>query len=418
MSAGAPVWLPAWDPTDADARVRALFADRFDGAPDGTWSAPGRVNLIGEHTDYNGGLCLPFALPHRTWVAARRTPGSDRVRLVSAQEATGVREIALADVAPGAVSGWPAYVVGVAWALREAGHEIGGFDIAVDSCVPYGAGLSSSAALECAAAVAIDALFGLGLAGTADEPDDAGRTTLAAACIRAENEIAGANTGGMDQSVSLRGQAGHALLLDCRDGSVRQVPFDLTTHGLALLVIDTKAEHALVDGQYAARRATCERAAEILGVATLREVDPTGLGDALATLAHGTGAVGDGSHDAEVLVRRVRHVVTEIARVEEFVALLDGDRVERVGDAMDASHASLRDDYEVSCRELDLAVDTARTAGALGARMTGGGFGGSAIALVRADTVDTVATAVAEAFARESLHAPAFLAATPGAPAS
>ena len=418
MSTGAPVWLPAWDPADGAARVRALFTDRFDGAPDGTWSAPGRVNLIGEHTDYNGGLCLPFALPHRTYVAVRCAPGSDRVRLVSAQAATGVREISLADVAPGTVSGWPAYVVGVAWALREAGHEIDGFDIAVDSCVPSGAGLSSSAALECAAAVALDALFGLGLAGTADGPDDAGRATLAAACIRAENEIAGANTGGMDQSVSLRGQAEHALLLDCRDGSVRHVPFDLTAHGLALLVIDTKAAHALVDGQYAARRATCERAAEILGVATLREVDPAGLGDALARLAHGTGPVGAGSHDAEVLVRRIRHVVTEIARVEEFVALLDADRVVRVGDAMDASHASLRDDYEVSCRELDLAVDAARAAGALGARMTGGGFGGSAIALVRADEVDVVATAVAEAFARESLHAPAFLVAAPGAPAA
>lgn len=418
MSTDAPVWLPAWDPADGAARVRALFADRFDGAPDGTWSAPGRVNLIGEHTDYNGGLCLPFALPHRTSVAVRRTPGSDRVRLVSAQAATGVREISLADVAPGTVSGWPAYVVGVAWALREAGHEIGGFDIAVDSCVPSGAGLSSSAALECAAAVALDALFGLGLAGTADRPDDAGRVTLAAACIRAENEIAGASTGGMDQSVSLRGRAEHALLLDCREGSVRHVPLDLTAHGLALLVIDTRAPHALVDGQYDARRATCEQAARILGVATLREVDPAGLGGALATLAHRTGPVGAGSHDAEVLVRRVRHVVTEITRVEEFVTLLDADRVDQVGDVMDASHASLRDDYAVSCRELDLAVDAARAAGALGARMTGGGFGGSAIALVRADAVDAVATAVATAFARESLHPPAFLVAIPGPPAA
>lgn len=413
----APVWVGAWEPADGEARVRALFADRFGGEPDGTWSAPGRVNLIGEHTDYNGGLCLPFALPHRTYVAVRRT-GGDTVRLVSAQESTGVREVALSQVAPGTVDGWPAYVVGVAWALREAGHDVGGFEVAVDSCVPYGAGLSSSAALECAAAVAFDALFGLGLAGTGDAPDDAGRATLAAACIRAENEIAGASTGGMDQSVSLRGRAGHALLLDCRDGGVRHVPFDLAAHGLALLVVDTKAEHALVDGQYAARRAACEQAAALLGVPTLREIDADGLGDALATLAHGTGPVGDGSADAEVLVRRVRHVVTEIARVEEFVALLDADRVEEVGPAMDASHASLRDDYEVSCRELDLAVDAALEAGALGARMTGGGFGGSAIALVRADAVDAVAAAVAQAFAAADLHAPAFLVATASAPAA
>lgn len=413
----APAWVGAWEPADGEARVRALFADRFGGEPDGTWSAPGRVNLIGEHTDYNGGLCLPFALPHRTYVAVRRT-GGDTVRLVSAQESTGVREVALSEVAPGTVDGWPAYVVGVAWALREAGHDVGGFEVAVDSCVPYGAGLSSSAALECAAAVAFDALFGLGLAGTGDAPDDAGRATLAAACIRAENEIAGASTGGMDQSVSLRGRAGHALLLDCRDGGVRHVPFDLAAHGLALLVVDTKAEHALVDGQYAARRAACEQAAALLGVPTLREIDADGLGDALATLAHGTGPVGDGSADAEVLVRRVRHVVTEIARVEEFVALLDADRVEEVGPAMDASHASLRDDYEVSCRELDLAVDAALEAGALGARMTGGGFGGSAIALVRADAVDAVAAAVAQAFAAADLHAPAFLVATASAPAA
>jgi galactokinase len=413
----APVWVGAWEPADGAARVRELFADRFGAEPDGTWSAPGRVNLIGEHTDYNGGLCLPFDLPHRTYVAVRRTDG-DAVRLVSAQESTGVREVALSEVAPGTVSGWPAYVVGVAWALREAGHQVGGFDIAVDSCVPYGAGLSSSAALECSAAVALDALFELGLAGTAGQPDDAGRAVLAEACIRAENEIAGASTGGMDQSVSLRGRAGHALLLDTRDGSVRHVPFDLTAHDLALLVIDTKAEHALVDGQYAARRAACDEAAARLGVSTLREIDPDRLGDALATLAHGTGAVGEGSHDAEVLVKRVRHVVTEIARVEEFVALLDADRVEEVGAAMDASHASLRDDYEVSCRELDVAVDAARAAGALGARMTGGGFGGSAIALVRAGDVDAVAAAVARAFEDEGLHAPAFLVAVASDPAA
>ncbi|QZN84960.1 galactokinase [Cellulomonas sp. C5510] len=412
-----PVQVPAWEPADGAERVRALFAEAFGGEPDGTWSAPGRVNLIGEHTDYNGGLCLPFALPHRTYVAVRRTDRAT-VRLVSAQESADVREVTLDDVAPGTVDGWPAYVAGVAWALRQAGEDLGGFDIAVDSCVPYGAGLSSSAALECSAAVALDAVFALGLAGSAAQPDDAGRTALAQACIRAENEIAGAMTGGMDQSVSLRARDGHALLLDCRDGAVRHVPFDLAAHGLALLVIDTKAEHALVDGQYAARRAACEQAAAVLGVPTLREIGPDGLGDALATLAHGTGPVGAGSDDAEVLVRRVRHVVTEIARVEEFVALLDADRVAEVGPVMDASHASLRDDYEVSCRELDLAVEAARDAGALGARMTGGGFGGSAIALVATDAVDDVAAAVAGAFADADLHAPAFLVATASGPAA
>lgn len=409
MSA-AVEWVEAWAPADGARRAHDLFVDRFGTEPDGTWSAPGRVNLIGEHTDYNGGLCLPTALPHRAYVALRRRD-DDTVRLVSAQEAGRVREVRLADVAPGTVDGWPAYVAGVAWALREAGHVVGGFDVAVDSCVPYGAGLSSSASLEASVAVALDAVFDLGLAGTAEQPDDAGRTTLAAVCVRAENEIAGAPTGGMDQSASLRASAGHALLLDCLDGAVRHVPFDLSAHGLELLVVDTRAEHALVDGQYAARRAACEAAAVRLGVGTLREVAPEALDAALATLA-------DGSAEGDVQVRRVRHVVREIERVEQFVARLDAGDVEAVGPLMDASHASLRDDYEVSCRELDLVVDAARAAGALGARMTGGGFGGSAIALVRADEVDAVASAVEEAFAAAGLRAPAFVLAPPAAPAS
>lgn len=395
-------WLDAWTPQEGTDRVRGLFAGRFEAEPEGTWSAPGRVNLIGEHTDYNGGLCLPIALPHRTYTAVRRRD-DDLVRLVSAQEPTGIRTVDLADVAPGTVDGWVGYVVGVAWALRQAGHAVAGFDVAIDSCVPYGAGLSSSAALEASTAVALDAVFGLGLAAS-----DEGRATLAALCVRAENEIAGAPTGGMDQAASLRSQDGHALLLDCLDGSVRHVPFDLAAHDLALLVVDTRAEHALVDGQYAARRASCEAAAARLGVATLREIsdDPRGLEWALDKL------------DDEVQVRRVRHVVNEIDRVTWFVALLDAGEVGLVGTLMNASHASLRDDYEVSCRELDLVVDTARAAGAVGARMTGGGFGGSAIALVAADEVDRVAHAVADAFAADGLRAPAFLVATAAGPAA
>ncbi|KQY47386.1 galactokinase [Cellulomonas sp. Root137] len=391
-----PEWLEAWTPAEGADRAAAVFRARFASEPDGTWSAPGRVNLIGEHTDYNGGLCLPIALPHRTYIALRRRD-DDTVRLVSAQEPAGLRTIELADVAPGTVEGWAGYVAGVAWALRQAGHTVSGFDVAVDSCVPYGAGLSSSAALEASVAVALDAVFALGLAGSDD-----GRATLASFCVRAENEIAGAPTGGMDQAAALRAQAGNALLLDCLDGSVRHVPFDLAAHGLALLVVDTRAEHALVDGQYAARRASCEAAAERLGVGTLREIsdDPRGLEWALGKL------------DDDVQVRRVRHVVNEIDRVTWFVALLDAGEVGLVGTLMNQSHASLRDDYEVSCRELDLVVDTARETGAAGARMTGGGFGGSAIALVGADDVDQVAQAVADAFAAEGLRAPAFLVAT------
>ncbi len=406
-----PQWLEAWPVEEGARRVDELFTSSFDGSPEGVWSAPGRVNLIGEHTDYNAGLCLPTALPHRTFIALRPRE-DDRVRLVSAQ-AEGVWEANLSDIAPGA-SGWGAYVAGVAWALAEAGHKVSGFDAAVDSCVPFGAGLSSSAALEASVAVALDAVAGLGLAAS-----DAGRAELVDATRRAENEIAGAPTGGLDQSASLRCREGYALLLDFRPGlsaleSGVPVPFDLDTAGLTLLVVDTKAEHSHVDGEYGARRASCEQAAELLGLDSLREIAPAlggmGIDRALAELE---------PHDADgVLRRRVRHVVSEIDRTARFANLVREGRAADVGPFMLASHVSLRDDYEVSCRELDLVVDTAMAAGALGARMTGGGFGGSAIALVNRADVDTVAQAVADAFADAGLTAPAFLLAPPSAPAA
>ncbi|MCB7136646.1 galactokinase [Cellulosimicrobium marinum] len=424
--------MPAWTPEEGARRARAVFAEAFGGVSDAgaaagsgegaprVWSAPGRVNLIGEHTDYNAGLCLPVALPHRTYVALRpRTDGV--VRLVSAQALGEVWEARLDDVAPGTVAGWGTYAAGVAWALREHlaatgddAERVPGFDAAVDSCVPFGAGLSSSAALECAVAVALDDVAGLGLSAT-----DTGRATLAAVCVRAENEVAGAPTGGMDQSAALRATLGHALLLDCRlgldpDDSAEQEPFDLAAAGLAVLVMDTRAEHRLVDGQYAQRRDTCEAAALTLGLAHLRE-----LADAVATSDDPTGTL-DVALDKlpdDVSRRRVRHVVTEIGRVRDLVALLQDGRVTEVGPLLTASHASLRDDYEVSSVELDVAVDAARVAGALGARMTGGGFGGSAIALVPADRAEAVADAVRTAFEREGFGAPGFLLATPSAAA-
>lgn len=401
-------WVPSWSRTDGAARATAAFRTAFRTAPDGVWSAPGRVNVIGEHTDYNAGLCLPIALPHRTYVALRSRPDGV-VRLFSAQEpGAGIWEADLADVAPGTVSGWGTYVAGVAWALREAGFgHVSGFDAVVDSCVPYGAGLSSSAALECAVAVALDDVHGLGLGA-----DDAGRTRLVEACIRAENAIAGAPTGGLDQTAALRCQAGHAMLLDFRDGSTQPIPLDLAASGLALLVIDTRAEHQHAGGQYAARRASCEQAAHLLGVDTLRDVR-----DADAALRHLARVAADADTDPEVLRRRVRHVVAENARVEQVVTLLAADRVADLGPVLTSAHASLRDDYEVSCRELDLAVEAALAAGALGGRMVGGGFGGSAIALVRADDVDRVAEAVAGAFADGGWTAPAFLVAVAEGPA-
>lgn len=394
--------LPAWSDAEGATEASRLFEATFGAAPDGVWFAPGRVNLIGEHTDYNGGLALPIALPHRTYAAVRRRE-DDVVRLVSGREAVAW-EGSLGDVAPGSVTGWASYVVGVAWALRQAGQPVTGFDAAIASCVPYGAGLSSSAALEGSVAVAIADGDRAGWSLPAPDSDE-GRAALAAACVRAENEIAGAATGGMDQAAALRCRPGHALLLDCRDGGVEHLPFDLAAAGLEVLVIDTRAPHALVDGQYAQRRATCEAAAAELGVATLREIDPATLDDALARLADPVQRV------------RVRHVVTEIERVRTFVELLAGGRVREVGPVMDASHTSLRDDYEVSCRELDVAVEAARAAGALGARMTGGGFGGSAIALIPAGRAEQIADAVAVAFAEAGLGEPAFLIATAGGPA-
>jgi galactokinase len=394
-----PTWLAAWAVADGAARARSGFAAASGPAPAaepaGVWSAPGRVNLIGEHTDYSGGLSLPIALPHRTYVALAPR-ADDTIRLTSASQGDAVWETKLSQVAPGTVTGWGAYVAGVAWALAEAGlwPRGRGFDAHIESCVPLGAGLSSSAALECAVAVALNDL---------SDAAPAGRDQLAAACIRAENEIAGAATGGMDQAASLGGKAGCAVLVDAAAGTTETVPFDPGAEGLDLLVIDTRAHHALVDGQYAARREATERAASILGVATLREV--TDLEAALAVIGHDP-----------LLARRVRHHVTENARTARFVELLRAGQLAQAGPLLTASHTSLRDDYEVSSPELDVAVQAALDAGALGARMTGGGFGGSAIALIRAGEREAVAHAITAAFEASGFEqAPAFLPAPPSA---
>ena len=370
------------------------FRELFGRDPDGRWAAPGRVNLIGEHVDYAQGLCLPFAIAERTVVEVA-TRDDDRVRLHSRAE-EGAWEGALDDVGPGSPDGWAGYVAGVMWALRGAGHRVRGIDLLVTDTVPLGAGLSSSAALECSAALAVDELFGLGLGGSAE-----GRRQLATASISAENDVVGAATGGMDQAAALLATAGHALLLDTRDGTVRAVPFAPADDGLAVLVIDTRVRHRLADGQYGLRRAAVEKAAAALGMPSLRDATL----EQIATL------------DAD-LVPRARHVVTEIQRVRETVALLDAGRLREIGPLLDASHASLAHDYEVSCAELDLACSAARAAGALGARMTGGGFGGSAIALVPVDRVDEVSEAVRAQFAAAGYRAPEIRTEAPSAGAA
>ena len=374
-----------------------VHVDVFGAPAAGVWSAPGRVNLIGEHTDYNEGLVLPIALPQRT-TAACSARDDDVLRVHSVQAGESV-QVDLGEVGPGSPTGWAAYVAGVLWALREEGHPVRGMDVTVDSAVPLGAGLSSSAALECAVGAGASDLFGLDLLA-----DDTTRARLAAACVRAENEVAGAMTGGMDQSAALLCRTGHALLLDCRSGETSHVPFDLAAHGdgHVLLVTDTRAAHALNDGQYESRRRTSEAAAATLGLASLREVDAHHLDDALDRLTD------------DDQVRRARHVVTEIARVRATVQALHAGDLHAVGRLFDASHTSLRDDYEVSCPELDLSVETARATGALGARMTGGGFGGSSIALVPAAAAPAVETAVAEAFAERGWTTPHSFAVTAG----
>jgi len=388
--------VAGWAVVDA---ATTLFTGTFGAQPTGVWSAPGRVNLIGEHTDYNGGLALPIALPQRTYAAVRLSD-TDLLRAVSASVAGGVVEVPLHGIEPGGPTGWAAYLAGVCWVLRQEGYAVPGLDVAVASDVPVGAGLSSSAALECALVAALSDLLALGLLD-----DDAGRAQAAGWCQRAENQIAGAPTGGMDQAASMRATADHALLLDCRSGAVEQVPFDPRAQGLVLLVVDTRAEHALVDGQYAARRAVCEAAAASLGVAALRDVAPTDLEAALDRLPD------------DVSRARVRHVVTEIQRVRDCVDALRRNDFDEVGRLFVASHTSLRDDYEVSCRELDLVVDTALRSGALGARMTGGGFGGSAVALVPADQAEAVERRIAEVFDAADLVAPQAFTATAGPPA-
>jgi len=364
--------------------VRFDFEQLFGYASQGVWSAPGRVNLIGEHTDYNEGFVLPFAINRRTVLALGTR--DDAVLRIASSFADEVAEISLSSLTPDALSGWSAYPFGVAWALGQFGADLAavpGVDIYIDSVVPVGAGLSSSAAIESAVAVALNDVWQLGF----DRP------TLARVGQLAENKAVGAPTGIMDQSASLLGREDAAVFLDCRSLESELIDLGFAAAGLELLIIDTGVSHDHATGGYAERRASCEKGAALLGVASLRDVSVDDLPRAREVL------------DDETF-RRVRHIVTENQRVLDTVRALRDEGPAAIGDLLDASHASMRDDFEISVPELDLVVETAQANGAIGARMTGGGFGGAAIALVPSGGISRLQVAIDGAFAEHGFGQP------------
>lgn len=371
---------------EAAQRVNALrekFTAVYGHRPEGIWRAPGRVNLIGEHTDYNMGYVLPFAIDKNALVAVRRKserePGAQVLDFASTYGPGGrlpVTSLRVDELVPRAVPGWTAYPAAVLWVLGQLdGVQLGGLELLVDSDVPVGSGLSSSHALEVATIVALNDLYDLKLSSI----------EMAQLTQRAENEFVGAPTGIMDQSASLMSHAQHALFLDCRSMESQAVPLPLAQNDAVVLVIDTRVEHSHVDGGYAARRASCEQAAEVLQVASLREISSV---DELES-------IGD-----PVAKRRAKHIVTENRRVLDAVLALRAGDLAAVGKLLCQSHESMRDDYEISSEELDAAVEAALGAGAIGARMTGGGFGGSAIALIKREQIEQVSQAVRGAFDR------------------
>ncbi|CAN2234471.1 galactokinase [Candidatus Planktophila dulcis] len=372
------------------ASIARGFEELYGRKPEVFAEAPGRVNLIGEHIDYSEGFVLPFAIADRAYAAIAARPDG-LVRIASHQRKEKIFSIDISDVKPGSKGDWEKYVLGVLWSLGITT----GVDILVDGSVPSGAGLSSSAALECSVAVGLNALFSLEMS----------KQDLARATQKAENDYVGMPCGIMDQSVSLMGQAGAALLLDCRDLTTESIPFDVASAGLELLIIDTQAHHALVDGGYAERRAACESVASKLGIPSMRHLTLEAL-EAHREKLTATEFI------------RARHAVTEIARVLEAVTALRASDFATLGQLINASHASLRDDYAVSCPELDAAVDASLAAGAMGSRMVGGGFGGSAIALIKASDVQKTKDAVLAAFEAKGFKKPRFFTSLPSAGAS
>jgi galactokinase len=363
---------------EVEQRAADAFREQFNNKPELIASAPGRVNIIGEHTDYNDGFVLPCAIDRRVAVAMRSGAGriysddfGEMRNLDDARDRT-----------------WADYPRAVVWALGERGCEAPQWDGAFAGNVPVGSGLSSSAAIEAATILALDRLARL----------DIPRTDLALTCQRAENGYVGVNSGIMDQYASLLCEAGSALLIDCRSLEAERVPLELGGAGLVLLVCDTRVERGLEKTAYNERRAACERAAAELGVPSLRDATPADL---------------DRLHGEDL--KRARHVVTEDERVLAAVAALRQNDFKELGRLMLASHISLRDDYEVSIGQLDAAVEGAMESGALGARLTGAGFGGCAIALVPHDRTEAVTEAIRRRFSESNYKEPGFFTFEPAA---
>lgn len=352
--------------------IRDLFARAGFGAPSVIAAAPGRVNVIGEHIDYNGGLVLPAAI--EKWVRLGLKRRDDQVvRLFSEQDPEARVEFSLKETLHPVAKCWGNYFRGVIAGLQEKGIEVPGFDAVVSSTVPVGGGLSSSAALEAAVGKGILCLLGKEMDGL----------ELARLCQKAEHVYANVPCGLMDQAAVILSKEGTLLKLDCLDDSFEHAPF--TDPEWALLIINSCVKHELNDGGYAARRDACHSAASILGVDTLREVEVTELESALAR-----------PELNDEMRRCVRHAVTEIQRTLDTVAALENRDYLAAGKLMNESHASLRDDYKVSCEELDfIAALVQELPGVAGCRMTGGGFGGSAIALLKSDQAEAVTKVVA-----------------------
>jgi len=378
---------------DLGTFVTDQFTKRYGHPPQWIAAAPGRVNVIGEHTDYNDGYVLPMAIDKYTVMAAAPSARSGRViQLQSTAEGTPVDIDLNQPLKPAKKGTWFNYPLGVIAGFVTRGSKIPGFDALVHSTVPLGGGLSSSAALEVSTATALEAITGKKL-------DPVEKALL---CQKAEHEYAGMPCGIMDQFISVMGKKDHLLLLDCRTRQTDLVP--MVDPSVQLLITNTNVKHELTGGEYAQRRAQCEQAAKALGVASLRDAEATALERARGKMD-------------EVVYRRARHVISEIERTLHAAEGVRASNWPTVGQLMYASHASLRDDYEVSCPELDTLVDIAQSiglgGGVYGCRMTGGGFGGCTVALVQSDKVKSVSDRLASEYENKTRIKPTLFVSRP-----